>query len=315
MKTSDFSTSFIRNSLPLLEECYGFDITEISIELSCIINQHVKNKCTDEELLESCKDERGYINQVAYGLKSDDRMFIPVTDDFEEQFFAIKKLCEQYNQINEQSVLVLLFMAAIFNRNLYALSFNPEVENVKQEVEWNARIVRPDLLRLFIVLNQEKVCDSKGNPKTAIPIKIGYKNQSLVISNKRWWFTHMMKDYLRQKLGDMTVEAAQEELALFYGDEKGRKSNNPYLNYIICGTYNLIKKNFPSDKVTVEQCRFLLQYLKAIRQLKENDKLSNINNLQSHVRELLKSQFTPIQKHIKAKKYKSLPLYQRIILY
>lgn len=126
----------------------------------------------------------------------------------------------------------------------------------------------------------------------------------------------MMKEYLRQKLGDMTTEAAQEELNKLYSADKGRKSKNPYLNYIIHGTYNFVAENiFPNDKVTVEQCRFLLLYLQAIGQIKENDKLNNINNLQSHIRELLKSQRTPVQKHVKEGQYKGLPLYEKVVLY
>ncbi len=316
MKASFFSTSFIRSSLPLLEECYGFDATEISTELGSIITKHTQNNSIDNELLETCKTENNTYDAMTYGLKSDDEISIPVTDDFGKQYLAIENLCQQFHLTDKQSGAILLFMAAIFNRNLNDLSLNSEVQDMEQENKWNARIVRPDLLKPFIALHQEEMCDAKGNLRTAVPIKIGYKNRSFeIINNKGWWLTRIMKEYLRQKLGDITIESAQEELFLFYNEEKGRKSANPYLNYIIHGTYNFVRTIFPNDKVTVEQCRFLLQYLQAIGQIKEHDKLNNINNLQSHVKALMSSQSTPVQRHLKAKKYKSLPLYQRIMLY
>lgn len=51
--------------------------------------------------------------------------------------------------------------------------------------------------------------------------------------------------------------------------------------------------------MTVEQCKFLLEYLKIIGQVEEGDTLANLNTLQSTVRSLLRSKHTPVEKHIK----------------
>ena len=77
--------------------------------------------------------------------------------------------------------------------------------------------------------------------------------------------------------------------------------NDPYLNYIINGTYNYITYFIKSDndKVTVEQCRFLLEYLKVIGQVRDEDAIAKINTLQSSVRSLLNSTLTPVDKHIR----------------
>ena len=114
----------------------------------------------------------------------------------------------------------------------------------------------------------------------------------------------MLNGFVKQMLGDITVEMAEQELKTKYSDDKGRKSNNPYLNYIINGTYNFINHFIPSDTVTVEQCKFLLAYLKAIDQVNEGDTLDNLNTLQSAVRSLISSKLTPIERHMKRK---SLP--------
>ena len=124
----------------------------------------------------------------------------------------------------------------------------------------------------------------------------------------------MLNDYIKQKLGNITVEKAEKELEIFYSDDRGRKSDNPYLNYIINGTYNFIKHFIPSDKVTVEQCRFLLEYLKAIGQVKEGDSLADLNTLQSTVRSMLCYKYTPVDKHVKRKSMPSLPLLSKVIL-
>lgn len=185
MKAIFFSTSFVRDSLKSLKDCYGFDEIEIASELSYILGQHTRNKCVDENLLERCKDEKGHYDAMSYGLKSDDKMPIPVTDSFIKQKTAINKLCRQFHLKNKQLVNVLIFMAAIFDRNLNNLSLSPELQDVEQEAKWNAQCLRADLLRLFIALNQEKKGKSKGNPRIAEPVIVGYRHKQQTASNNQ----------------------------------------------------------------------------------------------------------------------------------
>lgn len=295
MKGLPFDTAFIRQALPLLQECYGFDEYEIGSELSNIINRHHTEKRFDEDLYNKYKDS------VAYGLNVDEEVIIPVTDDFDTQICAIELLCKKYDIIEKVSGHSLLFMATIFNRERNNLTVCEEADNIKNDLDMGAHILRPDFLRLFVVLN-------KDIPLYNTSIKVGYTEQrkTVKLENRHGLFAYMLNEYIKEKIGEITVEEAQKELDLFYSDKKGRKSKDPYLNYIIHGTYNLVVLIFPSEKVTVEQCTFLLEYLKAIQEIKEGDKLDDVNLLQSTVKSLISSSYTPVEHHIKLKKYKSV---------
>lgn len=297
MKGFSFDTAFIRQALPLLRECYGFDEYEIGSELSNIINRHHTEKRIDEDLYKKHKDT------VAYGLNVDEEVIIPITDDFDTRFYAIESLCQKYDIIDNVFGLSLLFMATIFNRERNNLTVCEEAENIKNDLDMGAHILRPDFLRLFVVLN-------KDNPRYNTSIKVGYTEQknTVKLENRHGLFAYMLNEYIKEKIGEITVEEAQKELELFYSDKKGRKSKDPYLNYIIHGTYNLVALIFPSEKVTVKQCSFLLEYLKAIQEIKDGDKLDNVNLLQSTVRSLIGSGYTPVEHHLKLKKYKSVKL-------
>lgn len=305
-----FDTSTLRKVLPILEKCYGFDISEAANELSQIYSTHFKENRIDKALKEQYyKDNR--VDSLGYAISTNESIVVHTTEDFNAQLDSIKDLClsiTENKEIQNKAIFVLTFMSAIFNRNINNIYIDREFEYVKSDIARNTDVVRPDLLRLLIALNKQK-------HKYDTPIKICFKTDSPhIIRNKENWFSDMLNDYIKQKLGDITVEEAEKELDFFYSDEKGRKSDNPYLNYIINGTYNFINHISPSEKVTVVQCRFLLEYLKIIGLVKDSDNLSDINTLQSTVRSLLSNKYTPVEKHIKRNSAHSLPPYQRAVL-
>lgn len=306
-----FNIPELKASLPILQECYGFGLDEIFSELTHIIVVQHNEKRFDNELAKQFTNEEGNINAVSYAINTNDDFGIRTTEDFDVQIKQIFDLCSQQieeSDLLEQVIFVLVFMAAIFNRDINGLHLDREVEDMRLDYLRSTYVVRPDLLRLFIALNKPK-------HKFETPVKICFKTDSPhLIQNKDDWFSDMLNDYIKQKLGDITIKEAEEELDFFYSDERGRKSDNPYLNYIINGTYNFINHFMPSDKVTVEQCKFLLDYLKAIGQVKEGDSLGNLNTLQSAVKSLISSKHTPIQKHVKRKSMRTLPVYQRVVL-
>ena len=297
----------LKASLPILQECYGFDLDEIFSELTHIIVVQHNEKRFDNELAKQFINEEGNINAVSYAINTNDDFGIRSTEDFDVQIKQIIDLCSQHIEepdLLEQVVFVLVFMSAIFNRDINGLHLDREIEDMRLDYLRSTYVVRPDLLRLFIALNKPK-------HKFETPVKICFKTDSPhLILNKEDWFSDMLNDYIKQKLGELTIAEAEEELEFFYSDERGRKSDNPYLNYIINGTYNFINHFMPSDKVTVPQCKFLLEYLKIIGQTKDND----INLLQSMVKSLISSKHTPVQKHVKRKGMRTLPVYQRVVL-
>lgn len=297
----------LKASLPILQECYGFDLDEIFSELTHIIVVQHNEKRFDNELAKQFINEEGNINAVSYAINTNDDFGIRTTEDFDAQIKQIIDLCSQHIEepdLLEQVVFVLVFMSAIFNRDINGLHLDREIEDMRLDYLRSTYVVRPDLLRLFIALNKPK-------HKFETPVKICFKTDSPhLILNKEDWFSDMLNDYIKQKLGELTIAEAEEELEFFYSDERGRKSDNPYLNYIINGTYNFINHFMPSDKVTVPQCKFLLEYLKIIGQTKDDD----INLLQSMVKSLISSKHTPVQKHVKRKGMRTLPVYQRVVL-
>ena len=306
-----FNIPELKASLPILQECYGFDLDEIFSELTHIIVVQHNEKRFDKDLAKQFTNEEGNIDAIAYSINTNDDFGIRSTEDFGIQINQIIDLCSQHIKdpvLLEQVVFVLVFMSAIFNRDINGLHLNEEMESMRLDYLHSTYIVRPDLLRLFIALN-------KPEHKYNTPMKICFKTDSPhLIQNKDDWFSDMLNDYIKQKLGDITLKEAEEELEFFYSDERGRKSDNPYLNYIINGTYNFINHFMPSSKVTVEQCKFLLDYLKAIGQVKEDDSFANLNTLQSAVKSLISSKHTPVQKHVKRKSMRTLPVYQRVVL-
>ena len=302
-----FNAAQVKEALPLLKECYGFDLDEIATELSYIISLQTINNCLDNDLLAKYEDSKGRVDSVQYAINTKEDFFVPAMDNMEKAEIELRTLFETNELLNRPQSTALLLMAAIFSREDNGIIINEEAKIMEEEHLRNSMFIRPDLLKLFIALNE---------PKHSKPMKICYKNQSPVeIANTDNWFSNMLGDYLKQKLGNITVEEARDELKTSYAEEKGRKSENPYLNYIIHGTYNLIKTFIPSEKVSVEQCKFLKQYLEIIGQIKPKDKISEINTLQSAVKSLISSKRTPVQKHIDRKTRKGLPLFQKTILY
>ena len=291
---ASFHIPQLKPFLPILKECYGFDRIEIASELAESISPHINERKMDQLVWEQLTKGKGRIVLLDYAISVNENVEICTTDDFDKQISSIENLCDQSiedENMRDIAKFILIFMAAIFNRDINSL----QADDVMKRMLINKDIVHPDLLRLFIALNKPK-------HKHDTPMKICFKTDSPhSINNGNGWFSDMLNGFVKQMLGDITVEMAEQELKTKYSDDKGRKSNNPYLNYIINGTYNFIKHFIPSDTVTVEQCKFLLVYLKAIDQVNKGDTLDNLNTLQSAVKSLISSKQTPVEKHEKRK--------------
>ena len=286
----------LKSVLPILKASYGFDIIEISRELAERLWPFVDERKLDEIAQEQLNKGEKKLLLLDYAINIDGEIEISTSDNFAQLSESIKNLCNQHLEDEaerETTSFILTFMAAIFDRDI---NF-PHPEDLMRNYRklWN--MIHPDMLRLFIALN-------KPRHRNDTPIKICYKTDSPhLIENSEGWLSGILNNFIRQVLGEMSVEKAEEDLKKF-SDERGRKSSNPYLNYIIHGTYNHITHSQKSDngKVTVEQCRFLLEYLKIIGQVQEGDTLANLNTLQSTVRSLINSSLTPVDKHIKGTK-------------
>ena len=289
-----FNIPQLKSVLSILDDCYGFDIIEISAELAESIKPYINNRTLDKIVIEQQAAGNKRLSILDYAINIDGDVKISTSDDFDKQKEDIINLCERYildEEMQDKSKLILSFMAAIFNRN--TTKNNPEDIVKRYQENWNK--LHPDLLRLFIALNKPK-------HKHDTPIKICFNTDSPhTINNSDGWLSDILNGLVQSVLGDVSLEEAERVLTT-YSDDRGRKSSNPYLNYIINGTYNYITYFIKSDidKVTVEQCRFLLEYLKIIGQVGDGDTIAKINTLQSKVRSLLDGALTPVDKHIRA---------------
>ena len=283
----------LKSVLPILKASYGFDTIEISRELAESLQPYVDERKLDEIAQEQLNKGEKKLLLLDYAINIDGEIEMSTSDNFAQLSESIKNLCNQHLEDEAErdtTTFILTFMAAIFDRDTNFVHPEDLMRNYRKH--WS--MIHPDMLRLFIALN-------KPRHRNDTPIRISYKTDSPhLIENREGWLSSMLNAFIRQVLGKMSIEQAEEDLKK-YSDERGRKSSNPYLNYIIHGTYNHITHFLKSDngKVTVEQCRFLLEYLKIIGQVQDGDTLANLNTLQSTVRSLINSSLTPVDKHIK----------------
>ena len=290
---ASFHIPQLKSVLPILKTSYGFDTIEISRELAESLQPYVDERKLDEIAQEQLNKGEKKLLLLDYAINIDGEIEISTSDNFAQLSESIKNLCNQHLEDEAErdtTTFILTFMAAIFDRDTNFVHPEDLMRNYRKH--WS--MIHPDMLRLFIALN-------KPRHRNDTPIRISYKTDSPhLIENREGWLSSMLNAFIRQVLGEMSVEQAEEDLKK-YSDERGRKSSNPYLNYIIHGTYNHITHFLKSDngKVTVEQCRFLLEYLKIIGQVQDGDTLANLNTLQSTVRSLINSSLTPVDKHIK----------------
>ena len=286
-----YSTKDIRLILPLLKEHFAFDYVEISCELASVVNTHMKEKRLNKELLTKYSDDI-----ALYGLHSDETITIPVSDDFEAKLEKLRSVCAMFceNKDVEDTYRVLSFISAIFYREKNRLSkeafsdFEDEVTDAKIKDK-----IQLDLCRLYIALHD------KPKLKNNSPIKICFKGDSPhEITNFDGWMFRLLDEHITKEVGNITLKEAKQQLTQVK-EQKGRKSKSPYLNYIINGIYNFIHSFITDEKklVTVEQCKFIREYLLAMDFINSNDKLYDTNHLQSTIKSLISSKSTPVQRH------------------
>lgn len=286
MNTYAISITELKEIYPTLQQSHGFDYYEIGDELTKVFNDDFDADICDEELLKQCRFEDGMLDTISYALNTNKQITIPVTADFKKQKEAIALLCPD----NQKATTILIFMAAIFNRNMNDLSLEDN-DYIKRLTNSSVVKARPEMLKLFIAINK---------PKKKETVYVGYKACiPETISNIDGWFSDMVNEYLHTRLGDISINEAEQELKTLHGAVKGKKPQRPLRNYIIHATYNLINELvIPGNgKVTVEQCSLLQKYIQIIGAIKDGNSAYNRNTLQSTVREYLHAKVNPVEKH------------------
>lgn len=281
-----FDIPTIKKLYPKLNRCFGFTYDDISNELTQVYAKKVFNLTPEEkELANQCKSEDGWgVDAVKFALATNENIIVTVPDSFNP-----KTIMESYAaklQNEESASCALLFMAALLYRDRITEAPISEGEYDDMQYQQYIHEVRPDMLKLYIALNQPKQKNGK-ELNTEIRIAAG-GNSPILINNKDSWLENKLNEYLHQYLGVNSLEEAQDELHFIYGDKKvGSKKIDPIQSLYIWGTYQLLQdthlKSVKEKVPTRPQANLIESYLRAIELIEADDVDTDANNIRSRL--------------------------------
>ena len=281
-----FDIPTIQKLYPELNRCFGFTYDDISNELTQVYTKKVFHLTPEEkELANQCKSNDDWgVDAVKFALATTENIVVTVPDSFNPKRIMESYVAELYNE--DFASCALIFMAALLYRD--RITEVPISEGEYDDMLYQQYIheVRPDMLKLYIALNQPK--QKKGKDFiTDIKITAG-GNSPIAINNKDSWFENKLNEYLHQYLGVNSLEEAQDELHFIYGDKKvGSKKINPIQSLYIWGTYQLLQdthlKSVKEKVPTRPQANLIESYLRAIELIEADDVDTDANNIRSRL--------------------------------
>ena len=156
-----FDIPTIKKLYPELNRCFGFTYDDISNELTQVYAQKVFNLTPEEkELANQCKSEDAWgVDAVKFALATTENIVITVPDSFNSKTIKESYVAELYNE--DFASCALIFMAALLYRN--RITEVPISEGEYDDMLYQQYIheVRPDMLKLYIALNQPKQKNGK----------------------------------------------------------------------------------------------------------------------------------------------------------
>lgn len=281
-----FDIPTIQKLYPELNRCFGFTYDDISNELTQVYTKKVFHLTPEEkELANQCKSDDDWgVDAVKFALATTENIVVTVPDSFNPKTIMESYVTKLYNE--DFASCALIFMAALLYRD--RITEVPISEGEYDDMLYQQYIheVRPDMLKLYIALNQPK--QKKGKDFiTDIKITAG-GNSPIAINNKDSWFENKLNEYLHQYLGVNSLEEAQDELHFIYGDKKvGSKKINPIQSLYIWGTYQLLQdthlKSVKEKVPTRPQANLIESYLRAIELIEADDVDTDANNIRSRL--------------------------------
>lgn len=281
-----FDIPTIQKLYPELNRCFGFTYDDISNELTQVYTKKVFHLTPEEkELANQCKSNDDWgVDAVKFALATTENTVVTVPDSFNPKTIMESYVTKLYNE--DFASCALIFMAALLYRD--RITEVPISEGEYDDMLYQQYIheVRPDMLKLYIALNQPK--QKKGKDFiTDIKITAG-GNSPIAINNKDSWFENKLNEYLHQYLGVNSLEEAQDELHFIYGDKKvGSKKINPIQSLYIWGTYQLLQdthlKSVKEKVPTRPQANLIESYLRAIELIEADDVDTDANNIRSRL--------------------------------
>lgn len=281
-----FDIPTIQKLYPELNRCFGFTYDDISNELTQVYTKKVFHLTPEKkELANQCKSNDDWgVDAVKFALATTENIVVTVPDSFNPKTIMESYVTKLYNE--DFASCALIFMAALLYRD--RITEVPISEGEYDDMLYQQYIheVRPDMLKLYIALNQPK--QKKGKDFiTDIKITAG-GNSPIAINNKDSWFENKLNEYLHQYLGVNSLEEAQDELHFIYGDKKvGSKKINPIQSLYIWGTYQLLQdthlKSVKEKVPTRPQANLIESYLRAIELIEADDVDTDANNIRSRL--------------------------------
>ena len=278
---------------PTLKKCFNID-RETSVIKKCIC----ESISPTAEIPETYLLEDGYCDILAYAMDYAESIRIPVSQTCNSKDFNI--FC-QSNNIEYYTFLykTLAFMF-LFNDTCNK-KYSTEMDKEEQAFLEYAQDVRPELLKLYIALKENK----KNKP---ITIRFG-SSKPIVVDDKIPWLREELERYLNKYLGVADSTEAKREYLMNYAHKEGAP-NNWKLNRYIWGVYNLLEETGTIKAKTErtasrKQAKFIEDYLFAIGLINLDSKIDE-HNIRSRLNSLMKN-YDSIEELTENLDYKSSP--------
>ena len=296
-KIFSFSMKRFKELEPLLKQWFNIDRHTPDIS-KCISSSITPNDVLKNIIPEEYRTDTGYydINKYAFDFADELTMFLREDSNTDN----LLKFFKDYGIEEDTTLFDMLVFMFIYHETLNK-GYYTDLDEAEQDFLQYAIGVRPEMLKLYILLNETSYADtikvSSGNKK---PIEI----DTMVP-----WFRDAINDYLKKYLGVESVRDAKREFSMNYAPKNGAPTNWRITQYI-WGIYNLLEgtgfiKSKTIGKVSRKQAKFIEDYLMAINLI---DIYSNIdaNNIRSRLHYLFKT-FDSIEQVTEELQYKASP--------
>ena len=263
---------------PTLKKCFNIDRNTPTIA-KCLyysISSEELHKIPENYLLED-----GEPDFDAYTIDYAESLIIPISETCSTTDF--NNFCQSNNIEYDTTLYEILFFLLLFN-DTSNKKYYTDLDHVEQEYSEYDLYVRPELLKLYMALKENK----KVEP---ITIRLG-SSKSIKVDKETPWLREALGRYLYKYLGVADLTEAKREYLMNYTHKDGAP-NNWKLNRNIWGIYNLLEetgtiKAKTKRTVSRKQAKFIEDYLMAIHLINVDSKV-DANNIRSRLNSLMKN--------------------------
>ena len=292
-----FSAKTFKEIEPTLKRCFNIDRYTPEID-NCIFYSKNPQIMINVTIPEEYFEEEGCFDESSYLLEHINEIIIPVGDTFNIENF-IKFYKDYQLKVGTHFFEILFFMFLYYQNG--KKGFSTDLETAEEDELQYSIEVRPELLELFIALEENK----KNEP---ISIRLG-SSKAIVLDKKVPWLREELVRYLHKYLGVASLKEAKREYLMNYAHKEGAP-NNWKLNRYIWGVYNLLEetgtiKAKTERTVSRKQAKFIEDYLFAIGLINLDSKIDE-HNIRSRLNSLMKN-YDSIEELTENLDYKSSP--------